>query len=200
MNTIKYVLIYIVFLTVGCKSLSKVRNSDIKNDYISKSNFHELNGNYTNQCDTVFGKIKEKAPVVLTELKSTTILDELLWTSPEKSFRGVDGEIIRPEEKWIKIEFTSRKKATISMFHNEKFVFSKQIHGKAKKGYFYLRPKVIILPLFPLFFGYSFERTRIGKSGDSLIIDSSGNTWMVAFISGVIHRGYASSIYNKRQQ
>ena len=199
-NTLKYILISTFFLTIGCKPLSGVGNREIKKDPISKNTLHELNGIYSNQSDTVYGKVKDKSPFLSTDLNSTAILDQLLFAPPTKSYRGMDGEIIKPEEKWIKIEFTSRKKATISMFYNEKFIFSKNIHGKSKKGYFYLRPKVIILPLFPLFFGYSFERTRIGKSGDSLIIDSSENTWIVAFISGVIHRGYTSSIYNKRVQ
>lgn len=198
MNASKYSLIVLVFLNIGCKPLARIGNEGLETEMISKDNFEELNGIYSNQSDTVIGRIKEDYKVRTTDLE-TTILDELLWMVPETAYRGEDGEAIKAEETWTSIEFYSKKRANIRLYHNDKVVCAKKIRGRFKNGYFYLRPKILILPLIPLFFGYSFERTRIGKSGDYLIIDSSGNTWMIAFISGAMNRGHTSASFEKQK-
>ena len=103
-------------------------------------------------------------------------------------------------EKWIKIEFNTQETATISMYHNDKFLFSKDIHGKFKNGYFYLQPKVYVIPFIPLIFGYNFQRTRIGKTTDEgLLIDYKVNRWGFALIAGSQESGNASSIYAKKK-
>ena len=85
------------------------------------------------------------------------------------------------------------------MYHNDKFVFSKNIRGKFRNGYFYRRPKVYVMPLIPLLFGYNFERTRIGiTTNEDLIIDYTINMWGFALVAGSAEKGATSSIYKKK--
>ena len=196
------VCIMFILFSTSCTSLTKLGVDDYPNDNLTKKNYSELNGTYSNSHDTIFGKL-EHAPFdgynELELLEHQNILNQLFLIVPESSFRSEDKKIIDPKEKWIKIEFKSSRKAVVSMYHNDKFVFSKNIHGKYKNGYFYLRPKIFIFPGIPLAFGYSFERARLGKSGDNLLLDYSINMWVVAAISGSSDKGYCSSVYKKKE-
>ena len=133
------------------------------------------------------------------ELEQQMILNQLFLNIPESYYRDTEGNMIDPNEKYVKIEFLSSKKATVSFYHNERFVFSKNINGRFKNGYFYLRPKIFVIPIVPLVFGYNFERTRIGKSGSNLLIDYSVNRWGFALVAGSSDKGYTSSVYRKKE-
>lgn len=192
----------VILLPTSCTSLSKLGLNDYPNDKLSEHNFHELNGIYSNCHDTIIGRL-EHAPYdgysELEMLNSQDIISQLFLKTPESSFREVNGKIIKPNEKWIKIEFLSKRKAIVSMYHNDRFVFSKIIHGKFRNGYFYLRPKIFIIPLVPLVFGYYFERARIGKSSEDLLIDHTINMWGFAIAAGSSEKGYTSSVYKRNK-
>ncbi len=205
--TVKTILIsltmcIIIQLSTSCTSLSELGLQDYPKEQLSKSNYLELNGTYSSQNDTVSGKLIHLPYDGYSEqerLNNFNILHQILLSVPQSAFREEDGQRIEPNEKWVKIEFVSKKKAIISLYHNDRFVFSKKIHGKFKNGYFYLRPKIWIIPLIPLVFGYDFERARLGKSGDYLTIDYRINMWGFAIAAGSSEKGYASSIYKKKK-
>jgi hypothetical protein len=192
----KYLLIIgIILILFGCTPLSKVGIENYDIVHIEKSDFSVLNGIYENQHDTVVGKLKHSPGNGLDELERLSILNQLFLSVPELSWRDSLGTIIEPDEKFILIEFIDSKKAYVSFYHNHDLIFTKKIRGKFKNGYFYLRPKGFIIPLIPLIFGYNFQRTRIGKSGDYLLIDYTVNRWGFALVAGSSDKGYASSRY-----
>lgn len=183
----------------GCKSLSKIANSNIEAQAITTDNYQKLNGTYSNSHDTIFGSIEYSTYYGINDYRRITILEQLFYNYPESAWRDENEQIINPNEKWIKIDFQSKKRAIISMYQNDKFLFSKIIHGKIKNGYFYLRPKSYVLPFVPLLFGYNFERARLGITGENnLIIDYSVNQWGVFFITGGYEKGSATSIFKRK--
>ncbi len=194
-----YLLIVFTIMGLSCKPLSKVGSNNIKSDALTKDDFQKINGIYSNSFDTIIGGIHHSPNDGISDFQRLTILSQLFQNYPEAAWRDKNNNFISAKEKWIKIEFQSRKQATISMYHNHEFVFSKKIQGKFKNGFFYLRPKVYILPLIPLIFGYNFERARIGKTIDNnLIIDYSVNRWGFVLVAGSADKGSTSSIYKKK--
>ncbi len=198
LKSITWILAILIFSS--CTSLSKLGLDNYPNDKLTKTNYLDVNGIYSNSHDTISGKLKHEPYAGFDELEQQTILNQLFLTIPESYYRESSGEIIPPDEKWVKIEFKSDKKAIVSMYHNKNFVFSKEIRGKIKGGYFYLRPKWYIIPIVPIAFGYNFERARIGKSGTKLLIDYSVNMWGFALVAGSSDRGYCSSVYKLKNK
>ena len=190
-------IIIIAFTIIGCKPLSKLGIESYTIDNIGKSNLSELNGTYMNQHDTVVGKLRYTPGSGFDELEELSILNQLFLSVPKIAWRDSLGTMIEPDEKYIQIEFINSHKAKISFYHNDKFIFTKKIRGKIKNGYFYLRPKAFVIPLIPLIFGYSFQRTRIGKSRDNLIIDYTVNQWGFALVAGSSNKGYSSSVFKE---
>jgi hypothetical protein len=194
-----YILTILTLAATSCKPFLQVGNKNFQIENTTEDEFQKLNGTYSNSFDTTAGKINHFPYDGRNDYGRLTILWQLFQKIPETAWRDENHKMINPKEKWIKIEFQSKKQATISMYHNDNFVFSKNIHGKFKNGYFYLRAKVYIIPFFPLFFVYNFERTRIGKTtDDNLIIDYKVNRWGFALIAGGEDKGVASSIYKNK--
>jgi hypothetical protein len=191
----------LTFATTGCKSFSKIGSNNFQIVDFTEDDFKQLNGTYSNSFDTIVGTINDSSYDGLGDKPRVDVLSQLLKNFPETARRDENGKMINPKEKWIKIEFISKKQATINMYHNDKFVFSKTILGKFKNGYFYPRPKILVIPLFPLVFGYNFERARIGKTTeDDLIIDYTVNMLGFAWVAGSVKKGATSSIYKKKKE
>jgi hypothetical protein len=193
------ILIIISLFFISCTSLSKLGINEYPPEILSKNNYYRLNGNYLESHDTICGKLEHLPYAGFDELETQSLICQLFLSIPETYYRDDKGEIIKSNEKWVKIEFLSNKKAILSMYHKDKFVFSKTIHGKFKNGYFYLRPKMYVIPLIPIVFGYSFQRARIGLSGEDLLIDYSVNMWGFALFGGSSDKGYTSSVYRKKK-
>ena len=197
MKSISY---FFFFLTIlfSCKSLSSLGLRDHPVVPVHKKNPGELNGLYSNKHYTICGKLRHIPSSGHNELEKSSALTQLIMIVPDKFYRDESGEIIKEEDKWIKLEFSSKNKASIGLYRNETLMFSKTIHGKFRNNYFYLRPKAFVLPFVPLLFGYNFERARIGKSGNNLIIDYSVNRWGFALVAGGSDKGYTSSVYKSK--
>ncbi len=196
-----YILVLLTLSSTSCKPLSKIVYKTFQIENITNEEFQKLNGTYSNTSDTTTGKINHFPYDGRSDYERLIILSQLFINFPETAWRDENNNMIDPKNKWIKIEFQSVKQATISMYHNDNFIFSKNIHGKFKNGYFYLRPKVYAFPLVPLVFGYNFERTRIGKTADdNLIIDYTVNRWGFALFAGSADKGTATSIYRKKNK
>lgn len=186
-------------LFVSCVPLSKkIGEQKFKTNLIQQNEPEKLNGFYSNSPDSIIGGIKHTPYDGFGNFERLTILGQLFWNVPESAWRDSTGKYIEPKLKYVSIAFQSKRKATISLYQNDEFIFSKTIHGKFKNGYFYVRPKILILPIFPIVFGYNFERARIGKLENSLIIDYTVNRWGFALIAGSSDRGVSSSLYKQK--
>jgi len=197
-----YVFAILIICLTSCSPLSKIVYTNIQNQAITNDDYTKLNGIYSNSYDTIIGGIKHFPFDGKDDYDRITILYQLFcYNYPETAWRDEYNEMINPLEKWIKIEFHSKDYATISFYHNDVFVFSKRIHGEFKDGYFYVRPKVYVLPLIPLLFGYNFERARLGKTIDNnLVIDYSVNRWGFALVAGSSDKGIATTIYKNKNK
>jgi hypothetical protein len=194
-----YIFIIVSIITCSCKPLSETGNKRIGIEQLNNTDFQALNSTYSFNYDTIFGKIKHDPYDGLSDHQRISLLNQLFRKFPKTAWRDENNQVIDPREKWIKIEFLSARQARISFYHNDRFVFSGNIHGKFKYGYFYLRPKMYVVPLIPLVFGYHFERTRIGKTRDDrLLIDHSINRWLFALVSGSKDNGVVTTIFKKR--
>lgn len=199
-RSIFYILIPSQILLSGCKSLSKAGNHNIHAISLKGDNFKEIEGTYSNSFDTIAGKIDHYPYDGVSMDKRVTILSQLFHNYPDASWIDENNSVIDPKDKWIKIVFESKRKATVSMYNDNKFVFSKNIRGKFKNGYFYLRPKIYVIPLVPLVFAYNFERARMGKTiNNDLIIDYTVKRWGFSIFSGSEDKGAVSSVYKRKK-
>ncbi len=192
-----FIWIIVILLFSSCTSLSKLGLDNYPKDALSKANYSDLNGIYSDSHSKISGELEYAPGQGFDELEMQTIVKQLFLYIPQSYWQNNQGEI-PPNEKWIKIEFESSKKATVSMYHNDKFIFSKKIRGRFKDGYFYLRPKWYIIPIVPFYCAYVFQRTRIGKSGSNLLMDYSTNMCGFATFAGFSYRGYSSSVYKRK--
>ncbi|MHC1703257.1 MAG: hypothetical protein AB9846_05055 [Tenuifilaceae bacterium] len=187
----RHIILLSITLTIAlasCTSLSKIGIQEYKSENLSKSDFAKLNGIYRNYPDTAIGQIKESPYPRNSEhlsLFNQFVIGQ--WGGTQEVF----------EKQLIKIEFLNHRKAIITLTENEKTLETKIIRGRFKDGYFYSRPKTIIIPIIPLLFGYYFNRFRIGRNGKYLTIDYTVNKWMAGFVVGESSKGHYSSIYKE---
>lgn len=196
----KYVLILIVLnlILLSCKSLSEIGKNTFSNNIITKENYSELNGVYSNLNDTIIGEYYHGPADGYSDenlLKSQTLTQHLHIKIPKKN--QIEFFEVRNEVK-VKIEFQDSKSALISIYYSDKFLFSDKIHGHIKNGFFYLRPNFCIIPLFPLIFFYDYQTSRIGKHDDFLITNYKTNMWGAAFIAGSTEKGHSTALFIKK--
>lgn len=182
-------LIIITFLILACSCKPLKNHSPSKNllDTVAKENFTALNGVYKNKQDTVFGKIRHSPHHSIAD-NNESLIDRLFVLVPDK--RGFY------ETTLVDIEFISKGKARIKAYRNDTLVFSKNLKGKFKDGYFYVNPRVYIIPFFPLYYVHNFERVRIAQYNGNLIVDHTKMLWGFAFMGGGSEYGSSTSIYS----
>lgn len=178
----------------SCSPLSKIGNQGFNVDQLQPDSLQALNGTYSNIPDSIIREIIHGSNEI-SDFQQLTILEQFFWSIPETAGRDSTGEYVDPQTMHVTIKFQTPKRATVSLYHNERFIFSKNIRGKFKNGYFYIRPKILIVPLIPLVFGYHFERARIGKLNNKLVIDYTISRWAFALVAGSSDKGISSSIY-----
>jgi hypothetical protein len=106
-------LALLTFVT-SCKPLSEIGNKNTNIVTISKDEFNRLNGTYSNNFDTTFGKVTHFPYDGRSDDKRLTILNQLFKNYPESAWRNENGKMIDPKEKWIKIEFHSKKQQLLA--------------------------------------------------------------------------------------
>jgi hypothetical protein len=186
-NEIKLLVIFMATITIGCGPLKNLGPSTYIIEPIEKSDYAKLNGTYLDIQDTVFGNTVQ-LPKRGIDVNNRRLLDRLFIFYPNGA--NDDGTIVN-------IKFCSNREAIVSAHLSGSVVFTKIIHGKFKNGYFYLRPKVLIIPFFPVFYRHNFERVRLGKMGDDIVVDHSF-LWMgFALIDGGSSHGRVTSVYKQ---
>ena len=183
-------LMLITFLSVSCSSLSNLSNSTYPITHLNKENFQNLNGIYENYQDTVFGKITHHPGRGFNE-NNISLLNRLFIFIPNEAYN---------EKTAIEIKFVTNRKAEINTYLDDSLITSRKIRGRFKQGYFYTRPKILIIPFFPVLYVHDFERVRIGKTESNLIIDHSIRSWGFALFAGGSDLGSNTSIYKIKKK
>jgi hypothetical protein len=143
---------------------------------INENVLSKLKGTYYNYpLDSAFGKY------------------QTLWSQ----FGNDNFETISYKEFVLKIDFVNKKKAKIKLIRQGKVVKTRTVHGKIINDCFYLRRKFMIVPFFPIVFGYYNKKARMSILEDCLIIDTAWNISGFAIIAGTNDKGQGSYRYNK---
>jgi len=189
LTLILFSIFFILFFAISCKPLKKLGLKNYPPEQISILDFKKLNGSYSNYPDTANGKIVDDAPHNRHGYHLS--LFNQFSIGPES---GVP-EVYKNEV--VELTFTSNRKGIISLYKNDSLLHSEKIRGSIKRNYFYVRPKILVLPFVPILFGYQFQKLRIGISNENLIVDYN-STWFLCFFGfGSARHGYYSSVYNK---
>ncbi|PLX15224.1 MAG: hypothetical protein C0599_17095 [Salinivirgaceae bacterium] len=139
--------------------MKNLSSTDYKNTFLDKTNFNDLNGSYHNTQDTVYWNMN---PNLFSILRWNNKLTTRLPFKNNKELYVADE---------IKLSFINHKNLNISVIKNDTLITSKTFKGKLKNGFFQFRTNISLLPFFPIFFQLQYEKVRIGKSNNSLIID-----------------------------
>lgn len=180
-------LIILIIFTVseGCSPLQNLSPADYSVDRISKKDYQVFNGTYNNRQDTVFGKIVH-IPYRGIDENNLSLADRLYIFFPDQAY----GEGVT-----MKFEFISKNKAIVSAYQNGEAIFTKNLRGRIKKNYFYVRPRLFFVPFFPVVYVHDFERVRIGKIENDIIVDHTIKMWGFALFAGGSDSGLTTSIY-----
>lgn len=185
-----WVLCLLLILSVGCRSLKNLAPSEYAVEQLIKEDFHKLSGTYHNHTDTVFGKI-DGTPYDGRDKRKARLLQRLITNLPNQAYE---------EDVSVKIEFISAKRAIVNAYQHDQLFFTRKIRGKFKGQYFHVRPKVIFAPLIPILYVHHFQRVRIGKLSDGIIVDYSIRMWGFALLAGGDENGRSTAIYKTAEQ
>jgi hypothetical protein len=120
-----------------------------------------------------------------------------LWNVFSVHSGSVDHEVWK--ECYVQIDFLTDTKAEVRLIYKDSILDKRKIRGKLKDGYFYKRPSFVIVPLFPLVFGYNTGRYRLGlNENQNLIIEESWNVWAFALIAGSDTKAQAFAKFKRR--
>ncbi len=180
------ILFTIYFLFIGCKPLANLNPNDLYIEQLNEKNCHLINGFYSNNQDTAFGKIvhtpgKER----LKDYRNKLL---------ERFFIVLPGEVYE-KGVVVQIKCLSKTKINVTALQQGNEVFTRNIRGKYKNGYFYLRPKIIFIPFFPIYYVHNFERARISKTANSIMIDHTIRMWGFSIFAGSGDSGNSTSMY-----
>lgn len=186
-HLIRTFILFIIMLSFGCSSLRNLNEESILVEQLDKAHFTALNGIYRDIQDTVFGQASQY-PRPVKNPNERSLASRLFMNSKDWHDH---------EEKTIEITFTTHKKATVNLYQNDSLLFTKYIRGNFRNGYFYLRPKALMIPFFPVFYVHRFQSARIGKMGNKLIVDHSWAASGFALLDGGMSKGSNTAVYEK---
>ncbi len=188
---IKGLLIFLILnSTTGCQPLKNMSSNDYLIDNLQKNDFVKLNGIYQNSQDTVFGQIVHMPYRGINE-NIRNLIDRLFIFYPDKAYES---------NVTVKFEFISKRQANVSAYQNGQIFLTKKIGGKFKNGYFYVKPKMFLIPFFPVLYVHNFERVRIGKVENDIVVDHTIKMWGFALFAGGSDSGRSTSIYKTEKQ
>lgn len=130
----------ILCLSGGCNPLKNLSPPEYSIEPISKNTYSKLNGTYSNSQDTAFGQIIHQ-PYRAHNENDISLWNRMFIFSSYKSYEP---------NTTVDIAFLSSRKAIVNGYLNDKIFSSKTIRGKFKNGYFYPRPRLVLIPFFPL--------------------------------------------------
>ena len=187
MKSLYFLLLSVIMSQlISCACIENINRTNL--DKIDKLNYSKLNGRYFNPPKITEGHIyKDEVSTTLSPQPFWSIINGIHWVYKENR-----------ENKSIKLEFKSQKKAVVSLYEGDTLISKKVIRGYFRDGYFYRNPYFVASPLIPLLFGYNTYRYRIGLIENSLIIDLKWNVWVYAVASGDYSKGQTSSTFERK--
>lgn len=118
--------------------------------------------------------------------KTPDLYAPLLWdiVAPYQGSRrkGDTRATVTWDSLYIDVDPSSKDKITFNLYDERGLVRSKTIRGKYENGYFYSRQKMVLVPFFPLFFHYNFQRFRVGPADNSLVVHERRNSISLFFL------------------
>lgn len=186
----RLIALLFALITLGCQSLRNLHPETITIDPIEKSDYTKLNGRYCDEQDTVFGHIRQY-PKPASQPNERSLARRLFF---------VHKDWHESEEKMVELTFTSHKKATVCLYQHDSLIYTKYLRGKFKNGYSYVRPKILFIPFFPIFYVHRFERVRLGKMGQDLVIDHSVCSTGFALLGGGSNNGRNTAVYRSNKK
>ena len=177
----------VIFSIQSCTEIKNVVGSKIES--INQENYTTLNGRYSNkalQSDTLYWK----------EQNGGSYYPKSLWNLTygflkEKQYAALDSQD-------VEIKFASNKKLSLVLYQGNTPIAKRIIRGKLENGYFNAKPHLAITPFFPLVFGYSGFRGRIGIDKQGLSVDYTWRYWGFAILAGSSGSGQTHSIFEKK--
>tara|TARA_B100000508_G_scaffold24343_1_gene17477 strand:- start:6492 stop:7058 length:567 start_codon:yes stop_codon:yes gene_type:complete len=176
-----------IILLSGCISLKDHSPKSLKKLEITKENLNSLEGRFKYKQDTVFGEIMRR-PFTSFSGSNRSLTKRMFVFFPNSDYRN---------ETEIELAFINSKKLRVSKYDGDSLLGSKLISGKIKNGYFYIRPRILIIPTFPLLYVHNFQQTRLALTGEDLIVDESVRMWAFAIIAGESNKGTNTAIYTR---
>jgi hypothetical protein len=164
------IFLLLLLLFTSCQSLQKLSPDEFQNHEINNDNFSILNGTYRSRNEN-----------------DKTLSERLFLFSPKGD---------TSKKSTIQFTFNTHRKCTVTMFNGTQTIHTKKLSGKIKNGYFYVRPKFLIIPFFPVWYEHQFKRVRITKTLDNyLVIDHTEKMWGFALVAGSKEKGRVTSLY-----
>ena len=188
---LNFLITFSIFIFLGCKSLSKIKNIETEREFLTESNYEELNGNYNNYPKEFIGGIAQTPKNYHPE---TSIIG-LYGNDFDYSYRLPERD---EKNRTTTLKFINEKRLEFTLYQNDSVVGKKIIKGKLNLGYFYSKSKLEFYPFFPIAFGYGYKRFRIGKSNNLIILDYYVNQ-VFAGMAGETSKGEFSAIFEKKK-
>lgn len=160
-----------IFSILVLSRCAVIRNSDRPDlKKLNESNFREFKGEYSN---------------VAIDTSDVSYVPKFisLW-SVANYYDKISVNQTNWKKQTVKIYFLRNDKMCFQLYDEGRFISQKILTGRIKDDYFYESLHGFIVPFIPLWFGYDFERRRIGFKENQLIIDISESYWMAALIAG----------------
>lgn len=185
MKRYNYSILFVLIFITGCQSFSEITIDADSYDVLNNKNYYSLNGTYSNTATQSNSSI-EIAPHGGSEIEMR--LYQIVSNSTYSN---------KFENKKVEIEFVNAKKGMVFLYENDTLVDKNVFRGKFKDGYFYSRRKGFVVPLIPLIFSYNFNRFRIKKSNNLIIVDYIVNKAAYGVFLGYSEKGSYSGLYEK---
>ncbi len=198
MKCIGIVWVMLIITAAGCKPFQNAGQQHYPVTPVTKKSYTVLNGVYANKPDTTIGKYYHGPNDRRSADFRPHLMDQFFLSQPKTVYQYRDSTLTDAGQ-WVKLEFSTAKKLTLSLYYRDRFIFSKQLKGRFKNGYFYGRQKFFIIPVYPLFFGYNFQRTRIGKHQDKLLVDLRQRQWVFLIFSGTNDKVRTTALFTPKQ-
>lgn len=181
-------LIFLVITFSQCTPLKRMGFEEISTKNITKENYKNLEGTYSNTPILY----KTKFSGIPYPYADTLTLFSILSGEPNSSFKPDN-----PTDS-VAIKLLSKNKILITLINEKEDIVNLTLRGRIKNGHFYSRTKGFVVPFIPILFGYRFERFRIGLiKNNNLSVDFRLNHWAFALIAGTTEKGSCSAIYEK---
>lgn len=183
-----YLLALSVSLT-GCTSFKEVERTNRL--YLDEQKRELIAGLYESMPARV-GEIEYlREPISAGNISDQHFLFNRFKLSSSGEYSGVASDYL------VQLEPINKNTIHLNLIEDSKIIKTRKIKGRYEDGYFYIRRKFIVVPFFPLLFGYRVQRQRIGLENGHLVVDLRRNIWMSFLVAGRSENSQQEARYRK---